>query len=236
MEINLSELIFLDIETVCCVPTYSDLNPRLQEHWNKKSSYIDRDIDPADLFFSKAGIYAEFGKIVVISIGRFFINQDKELSFKTKTLSGHDEHTLLSEFKSIIEKYPANKISLVAHNGIEFDFPYLCRRMLINGIKTPEVLNLSGKKPWEVKHIDTLNFWKFGDKKNYTSLDLLAAIFDLPGSKDDIDGSMVSEVYYHQNNLERIASYCSKDVWVTAMLYLKLHQISLPKTENIVFY
>lgn len=236
MEINLSELIFLDIETVCCAPTYQSLNPRLQEHWNKKAGYIDPEKSPDDLFFDKAGIYAEFGKIVVISIGRLYINPEKELAFKTKTLSGHDEYALLNDFKSILEKYRADKLTLVAHNGMEFDFPYLCRRMLINGIKIPAVLNLSGKKPWEIKHIDTLNYWKFGDRKNYTSLDLLAAVFDIPGSKDDIDGSMVSEVYYHQNNLERIATYCSKDVWVTAMLYLKLNQISLPKTENIVFY
>jgi len=236
MEINLSELIFLDIETVCCAPTYQDLSPRLQEHWSKKSGLINQEKDPAELFFDKAGIYAEFGKIIVISVGRLYINQEKELAFKTKTLSGHDEHALLSDFKSIIEKYPSDKLTMVAHNGMEFDFPYLCRRMLINGIKIPNVLNLSGKKPWEIKHIDTLNYWKFGDRKNYTSLDLLAAVFDIPGSKDDIDGSMVSEVYYRQNNLERIATYCSKDVWVTAMLYLKLNQISLPKTENIVFY
>lgn len=206
---------------------------RLQ--WDRKSEYINPDISPAELFRSKGAIYSEFGKIVAISLGRFYTVNNLQFGIKIKSLSDYNEKALLEGFKSIIEKYPSDRLTLVAHNGKEFDFPYICRRMLINEIKIPDALNLSGKKPWEVKHIDTMDFWKFGDRKHYTSLELLAALFDIPGSKSDMDGSQVTEVFYREKNLSRIADYCSQDVLVTASLFLKFNQIPLPEPENVIF-
>ncbi len=235
MSRSLSELLFLDIETVCCEPSYEHLSERLRQQWDRKSGYIDAETCPAELFRNKGAIYSEFGKIVTISLGRFYSTNNLQFGIKIKSLFDHNEKKLLEEFKSIVEKYPSDRLTLVAHNGKEFDFPYICRRMLINEIKIPDVLNLSGKKPWEVKHIDTMDFWKFGDRKHYTSLELLAALFDIPGSKSDMDGSQVSEVYYRENNLSRIADYCSQDVFVTASLFLKFNQMPLPESENIIF-
>ncbi len=229
-----SDLLFLDIETVCSVPSYENLNERMKAQWDRKAGYIDADASPEELFRLKGGIYSEFGKIIAISLGRFY-STGGQLGIKIKSLFGHDERSLLEEFKSIVEKYPGNRLMLVAHNGKEFDFPYLCRRMLVNGIRIPEVLDLSGKKPWEARHMDTLDFWKFGDRKHYTSLELLAALFDIPGSKNDMDGSQVTEVYYEEKNLARIAEYCSRDVLATASLFLKFNQIPLPEPENILF-
>ena len=235
MSYSLSELLFLDIETVCCEPSYEHLNERMRQQWDRKSGYISADTNPAELFRSKGAIYSEFGKIIAISLGRFYSVNNLQFGIKIKSLFDHNEKKLLEEFKFIVEKYPSDRLTLVAHNGKEFDFPYICRRMLINEIKIPDALNLSGKKPWEVKHIDTMDFWKFGDRKHYTSLELLATLFDIPGSKSDMDGSQVSEVYYRENNLSRIADYCSQDVFVTASLFLKFNQIPLPEPENVIF-
>jgi DNA polymerase elongation subunit (family B) len=112
-------------------------------------------------------------------------------------------------------------LSLCAHNGKEFDFPYLSRRMMVNGISLPAVLDNAGKKPWEVKFVDTLELWKFGDYKHYTSLELLAYLFGIPTPKDDIDGSMVAGIYYQEKDLPRIARYCEKDVLTIIRLLLK---------------
>ena len=161
-------------------------------------------------------------------------NENNEPSLRIKSFASDDETELLSSFKSLLEKkFDQNKLMLCAHNGLEFDFPYLCRRMIKNGIKLPLCLDIAGKKPWEVNHIDTMELWKFGDRKSYTSLDLLAAIFDIESSKDDIDGSMVNEVYYENKQLERIAHYCMQDVLVTAQLFLKLNCLPVIPEENI---
>lgn len=233
MDQKLTHLLFLDIETVSCTPSYDQLGPRLKSQWEKKAIYLSRDKEPGDLYTEKGAIYAEFGKIVAISLGMFYTDEKKELAFKTKALFGHDERKILEEFKQIIEKVPSDKLTLVAHNGKEFDFPYLCRRMLVNNIGIPSALDISGRKPWEIKHFDTLDYWKFGDRKHYTSLELLASVFQIPGSKDQMDGSKVGDVYYKEDNLEKISRYCSEDVMVTAMLYLKLNQMELPRKENI---
>lgn len=233
MDQKLTHLLFLDIETVCCSPSYDQLGPRLKNQWERKAFYLGKDRIPEELFTEKGAIYAEFGKIVAISVGMFFYEQNKELAFKTKGLFGHDEGKLLKEFKQIIEKVPSDKLVLVAHNGKEFDFPYLCRRMLVNNIAIPSALDISGRKPWDIKHFDTLDYWKFGDRKHYTSLELLASVFNIPGSKDQMDGSKVGDVYYKEGNIEKISRYCSNDVLVTAMLYLKLNQMELPREENI---
>jgi predicted PolB exonuclease-like 3'-5' exonuclease len=232
----LKNILFIDIETVSMVEAYPLLPERLKPHWDKKAMYIDQEIPAEDLFFEKAGIYAEFGKIIVIAVGFFYTNKySEELSFKVKSFASDDEHKILSEFSSLIEeKYQHRKLVLCAHNGKEFDFPYICRRMLVNKLNIPHQLNLVKKKPWEIDHIDTLEMWKFGDRKNYTSLDLLASLFDIPTSKDGIDGSMVNHVYYKEANLSKIAKYCEKDVIVTAQLFLRLNNKELVAEPNII--
>jgi len=163
------------------------------------------------------------------------MNDNNELSFKVKCFSGENENKILTEFINLLDtKYKGKKLIFCAHNGKEFDYPYLCRRMLVNSLDLPKPLNLTGKKSWEVIHLDTLDLWKFGDRKNFASLELLTSLFDIPGSKFDLDGSMVNTVYYHENGIERIARYCTEDVLATAQLYLKLHNKTLIEKENII--
>jgi len=239
MTYDLKNILILDIETVSCVTDYNSLGERLQKQWDKKSSYLNNaDLkSSSELFEDRAGIYAEFGKIITIALGFYIINEEKNtIGLRVKALANDDESILLSNFKDLIEsKFDQSKLSLCGHNGKEFDFPYICRRMIVNGIALPDVLNTAGKKPWEVNHIDTLDLWKFGDRKNFTSLDLLASLFDIPSSKANIDGSMVSEVYYQENDLNKIADYCMHDVAVTAQVFLKLNNIQNFDSKNIQF-
>lgn len=232
---DIKNILFLDIETVSCVPDYSTLEERLKPLWEKKAQFIKNDEETSieDLFFEKAGIYAEFGKIVTIAVG--FISQGEDASsLRVKAFADDDEKVVLTDFKNLLEAhFDQNKVALCAHNGKEFDFPYICRRMLVNGISPPGCLQMAGKKPWEIMHLDTLEMWKFGDRKNFTSLELLAALFKIPTSKSDIDGSMVNHAYYVEQNLERIAHYCKQDVIVTAQLYLKFQCMSLIAPEDI---
>jgi DNA polymerase elongation subunit (family B) len=125
------------------------------------------------------------------------------------------------------------KTKLCAHNGKEFDFPYLSRRMLVNSITLPSLLHLSGAKKWEVPHLDTMEMWKFGDYKHYTSLDLLLALFNIPSSKSEMDGSKVNGVYYQEKDLKKIATYCVSDVVAIAQLYLKMKNLPLIEERNI---
>lgn len=234
MNADLKDILFLDIETVGCADNYSKLSERLKAQWARKANYFKREEGQTDedLFHEKAGIYAEFGKIVVIAIGKYTEGEQGELGIRTKYFADHNEAKLLSEFRETVEKMgPA--VRLCAHNGKEFDFPYLCRRMLVNGIQLPSVLNMSGKKPWEINHLDTLELWKFGDYKHYTSLDLLATIFNIPTSKGVMDGSMVSKVYYQEGDLNKIAEYCVGDVLAIAQLYLKFKGMPLVDSTNI---
>lgn len=236
MTAELRDVLFLDIETVSCTNEYQILDERLKYQWGRKAGYLRRDPSETDenLFNLRAGIYAEFGKIVCIVVGKFFDYETGELGLKTKAYSGDDEKELLLEFKGMLEKMDPAVVKLCAHNGREFDFPYLCRRMLINGIRLPEALNLSGKKPWDVLHLDTLEMWKFGDYKHYTSLDLLATLFNIPSSKSDMDGSQVSHVYYNEKNLEKIKTYCMGDVIVLAQLFLRMKGYELLDEKNII--
>ena len=236
MKFSLENLLVLDIETVRSHKLYEEMPERLQAQWDRKAIFLRsaEEESAKDLFEDRGGIYAEFGKVVSISIG-FFTYTGSELSLRIKALYNNDEAVLLNEFNDLLKKFDSRSLTLCAHNGKEFDFPYLCRRMLINNIKLPVVLDTSGKKPWEVNHLDTMEMWKFGDRKNFTSLELLAALFDIPTSKDGIDGSQVSSVYYEEKDLERIAKYCSKDVLVTAQLLLKLNIQPTVKEENIHF-
>lgn len=233
---KISDILFLDIETVSCHDDYQLLNERLKPLWDKKAHLIKKEEDECDasFFFKKAGIYAEFGKIVTIAVG-FLFKADEGYGLKVKAFTSDDEKQLLLDFKELLENgFKGNDIFLCAHNGKEFDFPYICRRMTCHGISLPSVLDIGSKKPWEVKHLDTLEMWKFGDRKNYTSLELLAALFDIETSKDGIDGSMVNQVYYIEKDLEKIEKYCKADVVVLANLYLKLKCQPVVLKESII--
>lgn len=231
-DLSLDDVLFLDIETVPAYASFDQLPDRFKTLWEKKAELLRRN-DPdstPDQLYKSAGIYSEFGKIVCISCG---FNNGSE--FRIKSFFGDDEKILLEEFAELLNKhYSGNRYLLCAHNGKEFDFPYIARRMLINHIELPDILNLAGKKPWEVRHLDTMELWKFGDYKHYTSLDLLAAIFEIPTPKDDIDGSMVGQVYWEEKDLDRISTYCNKDVLTIAQLMRCYMGLPLIKEENVV--
>jgi 3'-5' exonuclease len=234
MQADLKDVLFLDIETVRVVDQFNQLNERLKTQWARKANFFKREEGQTDenLFQDRAGIYAEFGKIIVIGIGKYS-EQEGVLGLRTRYFADHDEKKLLTEFRDTLEKMGPG-VRLCAHNGKEFDFPYICRRSLVNDFPIPSVLNMSGKKPWEVAHLDTMEMWKFGDYKHYTSLDLLAAIFDIPTSKGIMDGSMVSEVYHQQGDLKKIAEYCMGDVVAVAQLYLKMKGLPIIAQQNIL--
>lgn len=229
-------LLFIDIETAACVGSFEELGERMQEIWHKKAAHLKNEetATTADLFFQRAAIYAEFGKVICIGVGVLHWDTNDQMSFRVKTLDHPDERTLLNDFKQLVEKYPDDQLTLCAHNGKEFDFPYLCRRMLINELELPRSLQFSGKKPWEILHQDTLEMWKFGDYKNYTPLDLLAALFKIPSSKSDISGQDVTRVYYEEKDLARICRYCREDVVVLAQLYLRLLGFPLISESSII--
>lgn len=229
--------LLLDIETVSSFASYDELPERMQKLWDKKALTFrkgDDETSNAAYFYDRGAIYSEFGKIVCIAFGAFYWNEKDEISFKVSSFSGDNEIDILLQFKALIEKYPADQLILCAHNGKEFDFPFLCRRMLIHCIEIPKALQISGKKPWEILHQDTMDLWKFGDYKSYTSLDLLAAVFDIPGSKNEMSGDQVTKVYYEENDLAKICRYCREDVVVLAQLYLRLHCFKVVKPENII--
>jgi 3'-5' exonuclease len=233
---ELRDILFIDIETVASTSDYSTLDERMKSQWARKASFFKREQRQTDedLFHERAGIYAEFGKIICIAVGKFFDHESGDLGLKTKVYSGHDEKELLNDFRSMLDKMDSSTLRFCAHNGKEFDYPYLCRRLLINGIPLPPALNLSGKKSWEVQHLDTLELWKFGDYKHYTSLDLLATVFNIPSSKNNIDGSQVNAVYHHEQDLPRISEYCRGDVVVLAQLFLKLKGYSIISDSQII--
>lgn len=232
---ELKDILLLDIETVACTDNFTTLDERLKVQWSRKASFLKREEGVTDeqLFHQRAGIYAEFGKIICIAVGKFTETEKGELGLKTKAYYGHDEHAVLTEFKAMLERLDPATTKLCAHNGKEFDFPYLSRRMLVNSIVLPALLNLSGRKSWEVPHLDTMEMWKFGDYKHYTSLDLLAAIFNIPSSKNGMDGSQVNAVYYKDKDLERIKNYCLSDVVVLAQLYLRMKGLPLLNEKHI---
>jgi predicted PolB exonuclease-like 3'-5' exonuclease len=220
--LDFSKIIFIDIETVPCVYHFSELDDRGKELWNKKTKFLhEREgISPAQIY-EKAGIYSEFAKVACISIG-LVIQKDGEQQIRLTSFAGTDEKVLLQEFIDLVEsKFAMPGYMLCAHNGKEFDYPFLSRRMIINGLKLPNLLNIAGKKPWEISHLDTMELWKFGDYKHYTSLELLTYIFDIPTPKDDIDGSQVASVFYEEGDIDRIIKYCEKDVIATVQLMLR---------------
>jgi DNA polymerase elongation subunit (family B) len=230
-------LLVIDIETASAFKDYSDMDDRMQSLWQKKASFLANNDNKTaeELYFDRGAIYAEFGKIICISAG-IFTHQDGLYGLRIKSFASDNELEVLQAFKELVEsKFDQNKLHLVAHNGREFDFPYIGRRMLVNNVQIPKALDMRGMKPWEIQHIDTMELWKFGDRKNFTSLDLLAALFDVESSKNDIDGSMVNSVYYHDNDLERISAYCQRDVMVTAQVFLKLEGLPVIETDRIEY-
>ncbi|MDH4058182.1 MAG: 3'-5' exonuclease [Cyclobacteriaceae bacterium] len=236
MNSGLRDILFLDIETVAATDDFNSLDERLKVQWSRKASFLKREEGVTDeqLFHQRAGIYAEFGKIICIAVGKLFEGEVGETKLKTKAFYGHDEKAVLTEFSAMLDKMDSSTVKFCAHNGKEFDFPYLSRRMLVNGIPLPQPLNLSGRKSWEIPHLDTMELWKFGDYKHYTSLDLLAAIFKIPSSKNGIDGSQVNSVYYKEKNLERIKDYCVSDVVVLTQLFLRIRGLPLVPDKNII--
>jgi 3'-5' exonuclease len=233
---NLSKnLLFIDIETVSGVEHFSELSDNMQKLWLKKASYLqnDRDLTDADFYFDRAAIYAEYAKVIVIGMGILNWNEEGEMTFRVKTLAGDNEAELLNEFCNIIEKKYRKNLQLCAHNGKEFDYPFLCRRLIVNQIEIPSALQLSSRKPWEVPHFDTLDMWRFGDRKHYTSLELMAEIFSIP-CKTELSGDLVNQTYYHEKDLQKIARYCREDVIVLAQIFLRYHNIPLIAEDNIV--
>ncbi|TDQ16223.1 hypothetical protein DFQ04_2335 [Algoriphagus boseongensis] len=227
---QLGDILFLDIETASQTENFEDVDPRLQQEWLKKEKLIRTEIpvsEPGSLYFDRAGIHAEFGQVICVGVGYFQSKKkDKKLLFRSKVFSHEEERELLLALKDLLGK---KKWMLCAHNGKEFDFPYLCRRMLIHGITLPEPLQIGGKKPWEVRHFDTMEMWRFGDYKYYTRLELLAAVFGIPTSKESIDGSEVNATFYKEKDLEKIKNYCLRDVEVTARIFMAMH----PQTEEL---
>lgn len=216
--IRIEDILFLDIETIPAYSSYQELPKVYQDLWDKKAKLLARnEEDTAENLYVRAGIYSEFGKIICISVGAF-----KDGKLWLKSFFDHDEFVLLKEFAEMLNKgfYRPNQL-LCAHNGKEFDYPYIARRMLINGINPPLILNLAGKKPWEIQLLDTMELWKFGDYKNYTSLELLSAVFGIPSPKNDICGADVAKVYWVEKDLERIVEYCQKDVVTIVQIFLK---------------
>lgn len=231
-KIPLDHILFLDIETVPEQRYFDELDSPKQELWSQKSQYQRKDDISAEEFYERAGIWAEFGKIICISVG-YFTFKEENRSFRLTTFYG-EETQLLQAFKQLVDNHFNHpQHVLCAHNGKEFDFPYIARRMIIHGISLPHKLNLFGKKPWEVPHLDTMELWKFGDYKHYTSLKLMAHVLGIPSPKEDIDGSMVRTVYYDENDLDRIITYCELDVLTTAQVFLRLRNESLLVEDEV---
>jgi 3'-5' exonuclease len=233
-QIAVEDTLFIDIETVPEQACFGDLDEDFQGLWDKKSARFRLDDQQPAEVYERAGIYAEFGKIVCISVGGVF-RKEGERFFKAKSFYGDDEKLLLEAFSKVLCAFTSDPgHHICGHNVREFDFPFIARRMLIKGVPLPPVLDVAGKKPWEVKFLDTLDLWKFGDFKHYTSLALLTKVLGIPTPKDDIDGSQVAHVYYVEKDIERIALYCEKDILATAQLFLRLKGEALIRASNFL--
>jgi uncharacterized protein YprB with RNaseH-like and TPR domain len=231
--IKLDSILFLDIETVPLFSNYENLDEEAKNLWEVKTKYQRKDEFTPKEFYDRAGIWAEFGKIICVSVGYFVFKGDKR-NFRVTTFHGN-EKDLLINFKSLLEThFNRPQHLLCAHNGKEFDFPFIARRMIINGIDLPYKLNLFGKKPWEIPHLDTMELWKFGDYKTFTSLKLMSYVLGVPSPKDDLDGSMVRDVYYEEKNIDKIIRYCEKDTVTIAQILLRLRNDELLIDDEII--
>lgn len=232
-KLNLDDILFLDIETVPLHQQYSELSAEAQMLWEEKTRYQRKEEFSVEEFYDRAGIWAEFGKIVCISVG-YFSFRHQQRTFRVTSFTG-EEKNLLEDFSRLVNEHFSRPNKLFcAHNGKEFDFPYISRRMIINGIEIPQKLQLFGKKPWEIPHLDTMEMWKFGDYKHYTSLKLLAHILGIPSPKDDIDGSEVRNVFYNEGDIDRIATYCEKDTITVAQILLRFRNDTLLDDDEIL--
>jgi len=232
---NPTRILFLDIETVPRKASFEELPEVEQALWDKKSSWFRDQEEAAADVYNRAGIYAEFGKIICISVG-LILHQSNRYGFRIKSFYGDHEKTLLSQFSRMLEKFSEkDQTYLCAHNGKEFDFPYIIRRMLINRLPVPGLLDVAEKKPWQVPFLDTMELWKFGSYKHFTSLNLLAHLFDIPTPKDDIDGSMVGTVYFEEHDLSRIVRYCEKDTLAVAQLFLRFRSQDLIDQQDVEY-
>ncbi|MBK8620982.1 MAG: ribonuclease H-like domain-containing protein [Saprospiraceae bacterium] len=239
---SLKKMLFIDIETVSSVSTFEELSPAFQSLWEVKSNTLQKNsaetLTPAELYQNKAGIFAEFAKIVCISVGYLHFENNEITKCKIKSFAGDDEKKLLSDFANLLDTHYVNpeKDGLCGHNIKEFDIPFICRRMVIHKIKLPVLLDISGKKPWQTQHLwDTMDMWRFGDYKNYTSLSLLAATLHIETPKDDIDGSMVGQVYWKDRDVNRISTYCQKDVLAVAQIMLAFAGMDILSPEQVEF-
>ena len=232
-KIPLENLVFFDIETVPATATWDELDAEMQQYWEEKTRYQRREEYSPEEFYERAGIWAEFGKVICISIGYFHLKNDLR-QLRITSFYG-EEKALLEQFGQLLSgHFRSPSYVLCGHNSKEFDIPYLCRRFLIHGVPLPEKLNLFGKKPWEVPHLDTMELWKFGDYKAFTSLKLLTKVLGIPSPKDDIDGSEVAHVYYNEQDIDRIIRYCEKDVIAVAQVLLRFRGEELI-TEDEIF-
>ena len=230
------DLIIIDIETVSCYPTYGGMTEEWQKLWSEKVKYSLPEDSTAEAFYEKrAGVMAEFSKIVCISMG-YFITEEN-LKMRVKSYYGHDEKAIILSFLETITKIEKvnSKWCFAGHNIKEFDIPFICRRMIINDISLPPFMDFQNRKPWETNIVDTFQYWRFGDYKNFTSLKLLAAAVDVPSPKDDIDGSMVGRVYWQDNDVDRIAIYCQKDVVTVANIFLRFKHIPLLHPDDVEY-
>ncbi len=234
-KISIEKILFLDIETVPQVYNFSELDEKTAELYTLKTKFLQKDGATPEEVYERAGVYAEFGKIVCISCG-IVTERSRGKEIRMKSFASDDEKQLLEDFAEMLNRhYNTPYHILCGHNAKEFDFPFIGRRMLIHGIDLPGVLDIAGKKPWEVNHLDTMELWKFGDYKHYTSMSLLCHIFNIPTPKDDISGADVARVYYEENDLERIVTYCQKDVIALIQLFLRFRNEPLVDEDNIVY-
>jgi len=233
--LSLSNILFIDIETAPLVYRFEDLDAHGQELWSKKTRWVqERENKSPDEVYERAGIYAEFSKAVCVSVG-YFAEVNGERSFRLKSFCGDNEKDVLIALKEVFQKFfNKNNTLLCAHNGKEFDFPFLARRYIINGLQLPDVLDLAGKKPWEVSHLDTLDLWKFGDYKHYTSVDLLSHALGIESPKDDISGADVARVYHEESDLPRIQEYCEKDVITVAKILVRFMGLTQLEDDEVV--
>lgn len=232
-KINLNNILFLDIETVPETENFNALDSEMQALYEQKTQYQRRDDFSAEEFYDRAGIWAEFGKIVCISVGFFVIKGDIR-NFRVTSFFG-EEAQLLKDFNNLLNNhFNGPQHVLCGHNAKEFDIPFLARRMIINNIPIPDKLNLFGKKPWEIPHLDTLELWKFGDYKHFTSLKLMCKVLGIPSPKGDIDGSQVGHVFYKEKDIDRIVTYCEKDTIAVAQIFLRLRREDLLIDDEII--
>lgn len=235
LDLDLSKILFLDIETVPQLANYAELDEEMAALWNDKAAKLTKEEQTGEEIYERAGIYAEFGKVVCISVGMFNLREGGKREFRLHSYYGDDETLLLREFADMLNSH-FNRVDnlLCAHNGKEFDFPYIARRMVINRIPIPKILNTVGRKPWEVQHLDTMELWKFGDWKSYTSLKLLTHVLGIPTPKTDIEGKDVARVYYEENDLDRIERYCKRDTLAVAQLLLRFRGEDILEEDQIV--